>query len=237
MRTIIITICLLLLGITVQAQQALQKYYTATQALEGQADSEEKSKTRGKALAVFHDERVKEAGTETAKNEAGKLFRQYLDYDLYAALYPWGGNDPLKLGGKNKGTTDGIINFDTQTEIHTRNFFQALSPFLTGRRVSIPPSYPNWEDDEPDNTNSLPNFDHLDNSLDWLFFVNDPSNDGDQTFPFLSSKKWGYNDLERRKKDLCLFVNSNCSGSGTISNGTFELMKMIIFNPFPLASH
>lgn len=87
MRTIIITICLLLLGITVQAQQALQKYYTATQALEGQADSEEKSKTRGKALAVFHDERVKEAGTETAKNEAGKLFRQYLDYDLYAAFY------------------------------------------------------------------------------------------------------------------------------------------------------
>lgn len=69
MRTIIITICLLLLGITVQAQQALQKYYTATQALEGQADSEEKSKTRGKALAVFHDERVKEAGTETAKTK------------------------------------------------------------------------------------------------------------------------------------------------------------------------
>lgn len=176
-----------------------------------------------------------------AYGEAAKYWLAIIDgatnISQDAALYPWGGNDPLKLGGKNKGTTDGIINFDTQTEIHTRNFFQALSPFLTGRRVSIPPSYPNWEDDEPDNTNSPPNFDHLDNSLDWLFFVNDPSNDGDQTFPFLSSKKWGYNDLERRKKDLCLFVNSNCSGSGTISNGTFELMKMIIFNPFPLASH
>lgn len=159
-----------------------------------------------------------------------------------AALYPWGGTDPLQLGGKNKGTTNGVINFDTQTEINNRDFFQALSPFLTGRRyfshrAPVPPGYPNWEDDEPDNTNSSPNFDHSDNSLDWLFFVNDPSNDDDATFPYLSNKKWGYNDLERRKKDLCMFVNSNCSGSGTISNGTFELMKIIVFQPFPLGSH
>lgn len=86
MKTTIITICLLVAGITAQGQQALQKYYTTVQALETQSDSEEKSKKRGKALAVFHDERVKEVGNETAKNETQKLLRQYADYDFFAAF-------------------------------------------------------------------------------------------------------------------------------------------------------
>lgn len=85
MKTAIIILCLLLTGITAQAQQALQKYYTALQALEGQSDSKE-SESRGKALAVFYDERVKEAGIETAKNETAKLLRQYIDYDFHAAF-------------------------------------------------------------------------------------------------------------------------------------------------------
>lgn len=183
-----------------------------------------------------------------AYNETARYWLSMLDGTTNIpqdeALYPWGSSDLLQLGGKNNGYTTGNgggLNFDTQTEIHPRRFFQSISPFLTGRRYLVyrpsDPYPPTWEDDDPDNTNSAPNFDHSDNSLDWLFFVNDPSNNNDENFPFLSSKKWGYNDLERRKKDLCLFVNSNCSGSGTISNGTFELMKMIVFNPFPLASH
>lgn len=136
MKTTIITICFLLAGITTQAQQALQKYYTAVQALENQADSEEKSKTRGKALAVFHDERVKEAGTETAKNEAGKLFRQYLDYDLYASFYFL-----MRLSNTDDGTLF-INNYATQDErakiklLATRNVTayntQSKQPYPSG---------------------------------------------------------------------------------------------------------
>jgi hypothetical protein len=151
------------------------------------------------------------------------------------ALYPWGGSDALKIGGKNKGYTEGSgggLNFDTQKEIHPRRFFQILSPFLTGRRL-FSNILNDWEDDEPNNNNEAPYFDKSDNSLDWLFFVNDPSNNG--YFPYIDDQKWGYNDLERRKKDLCLFLNTNCSGF-TI-NGTTELMQLISFTPFPLASH
>lgn len=106
-KTIII-VYLLLFGITAQAQQALQKYYTAVQTLESQPNSEKNSAERGKALAVFHDERVKEAGSETAKNETTKLLRQYIDYDFFAAYY----------------FTLRLINFDDGKYFHT-NYFNA----------------------------------------------------------------------------------------------------------------
>ncbi|MBK7691159.1 MAG: hypothetical protein IPJ31_08590 [Bacteroidetes bacterium] len=93
--------------------------------------------------------------------------------------------------------------------------FQMVSPFLTGRRYS---GGNNWEDDELDNNNVLANPLNSDNILGFkdqdlkgLFFVNDPHNNNlsagqiDGDYPKLHDQKWGFNDLERRKKDLCIY--------------------------------
>lgn len=87
MKTILIVICLFVLWITTShSQQALERYYITVNLLENQPESKDKSKQRGKALAIFYDERVKEIGVEKAKNETVDLFRKYTDYDFYAAF-------------------------------------------------------------------------------------------------------------------------------------------------------
>lgn len=53
--------------------------------------------------------------------------------------------------------------------------------------------------------------------------------------------KYGYNDLQRRQNDLCLFLQTtpSCSGGGGTLSKTalFSLMKNISFIPLPLHSH
>lgn len=85
MKQASITLCLLLIGIFAQAQQALEKYQAAVQALEAQAESKAKSDERGKALAKFFDSRISEASKEKAVQETLPYFRQLVEYDFLAA--------------------------------------------------------------------------------------------------------------------------------------------------------
>lgn len=85
MKQATISICFLLAGIFAQAQQALEKYQAAMQALETQAESKTKSDERGKALAKLFDSRITEANKEKAIQETLPYFRQLIDYDFLAA--------------------------------------------------------------------------------------------------------------------------------------------------------
>jgi len=95
-----------------------------------------------------------------------------------AAFYPWG-TAPLELGGGNVGRTmdaylSSVVQNQTATpHIERRNFFQHVSPFLTGRRYLeyVAPEYgnPTWEDDEEDNDNFLSgNFARSDSGMEGL---------------------------------------------------------------------
>jgi len=165
------------------------------------------------------------------------------------SLYPWGGNDPLQGGGKNNGLTEdlqvgNVINFDIYAEIKNQTFFQNVSSFLTGRRYRSAYDHlnltPNWQDDNLDDDNTFDqDYPELnDNQMEGLFYVNDPSNNGLQNFPYVDDKKWGYNDLLNRKIKLCQFLLSHC-GDGPTSNdpSAIQMITQISFIPFPLASH
>nr|MBP6314196.1 hypothetical protein [Chitinophagaceae bacterium] len=166
----------------------------------------------------------------------------------------------LKNNGKTYEPTGGGShkkNFDF-IEKTTNTTNQVVSPFLTGRKYSNQVGN-SWEDDELNNNtpamfpsgneaplNSIdPTYGKLsDEKLTGLFFVNDPSNQSQKTignglgpglggpFPQQHSARNGFNDLERRKIDLCKFINLNCNGSDVIG-----LMANIIFTPFPLGGH
>lgn len=52
--------------------------------------------------------------------------------------------------------------------------------------------------------------------------------------------KFQYNDLQRRKDDLCKLLNKCCNcglSVQTSPNIPFELVKRIDFTPFPIGSH
>lgn len=83
--TLIATSFLLFMTFTIQAQEAHRKYNTTVSQIEKQPDSRSKSEERGKALAIFYDSRIIEAGSETAKTETATIFRQLIDYDFLAA--------------------------------------------------------------------------------------------------------------------------------------------------------
>ncbi len=56
-----------------------------------------------------------------------------------------------------------------------------------------------------------------DNKMNWFFYVNDPSNDFvgyDKIFK-TNTQQFKFNELERRKTDLCNLINSSCSGLNT----------------------
>lgn len=157
-------------------------------------------------------------------------------------LYPNGSaiSGPLKPHGFNSGltfdaiTSSVINNFHTADEIENHQYFQSLSPFLTGRRYSIISSTPTWEDDQPD---LLVESATPDNTLQGLFFVNDPANDNyNGTFPQINDQKWGFNDLQRRMIDLCNFVNADCTVVGG-PRSVMQLISLMRFAPFGLGAH
>lgn len=160
-------------------------------------------------------------------------------------FYPWFDNGPLQHGGKNKGITQALFppleieNLKADPDILQRSVFQQVSPFLIGRRyVNNPPTGTSnqWEDDEPDNSNAHPgNYEELDSGMIGLFYVNDPSNDAQFDFPIISNQKWGFNDLLRRRNDLCDFVNNDCAGPGP--DLVVKLVALVRFVPLPEASH
>lgn len=137
------------------------------------------------------------------------------------------------------------------TEKTTNNYNQVVSPFLTGRKYSNVIGN-NWEDDELNNLvvegevvgqpDDINNF--ADDFTHGLFYSNDPSNESTLTignglgaglggpFPQKHTAKWGVNDLERRKDDLCIFLSQSCNFPSLV-----DLMQKINKMPLPLHSH
>ncbi len=96
-----------------------------------------------------------------------------------------------------------VLNYD-ETTAGSNQYHVKVSAFLTGRtyKGTISPTY---DDDFNGDTD--------DASLDGLFYVNDPANDATHTpsqEPLPNDTKYGYNDLLRRKNDLCSFSYSAC---------------------------
>jgi len=162
-------------------------------------------------------------------------------------FYPWS-TGVTGINGKNIEmsanpplSTPEVLNYDVNAEIVNQNFFQAVSPFLVGRRYrSYLNGLTNWQDDELDDENlDNINIENADNSRNGLFYVNSPANMYiEERFPFVRSKKWGYNDLLNRKNKLCQFLLSNCGDGPTSNNPTaIGMITQISFIPFPLASH
>jgi hypothetical protein len=130
---------------------------------------------------------------------------------------------------------------------------QVVSPMLTGRRYSSEGN--GWQDDELDDANvetplgipySPSNL--SDEFMNGFYWVNDPTNESSTipvslrqfgeggSFPQLHTQRWGFNDLERRKKDLCFFLSMPC---GNLSSPIrfFTIMEKISFIPLPFRGH
>jgi len=48
-------------------------------------------------------------------------------------------------------------------------------------------------------------------------------------------KRWGYNDLQRRKQDFCNLIRDDCSGYP--KEKIIPIIKATSFIPFPKGSH
>jgi len=106
--------------------------------------------------------------------------------------------------GSSGGTT--IENYPVPSG---NRYFPKVSAFLTGRNYS---GQGTFQDDFIDATD-----DATDSTMNGLFYVYDPTNG---PFKYVSSVgylRWGYNDLERRKKDLCALVNNQCDESVAVA--------------------
>lgn len=96
-------------------------------------------------------------------------------------------------------------------------YYQNVSAFLTGNRYSGTAAAPTYDDDNTSDAD--------DNNMEGLFYVNDPSYMG-------GGKKHGFNDLVRRRDDLCNLVNSSCAVFNVI-----DLAANIKFVPLGLGAH
>lgn len=117
-----------------------------------------------------------------------------------------------------------------------KNHYPIVSGFLTGRNCTGKIGN-HIHDDDFDNTldNPTDNLPVNQSSARFsLFYVLDPTNHN--TSPkVLPEKRWGFNDLERRRKDLCAYLNANnCS----ISNSSvIPILHNVIRKPFGKAPH
>lgn len=128
-----------------------------------------------------------------------------------------------------------------------------VSPFLTGRNFR---GNNNWEDDDYTNPNNddndLSNDDFGDHEINGLFYVNDPSNESDESdihfmyppsqpasagtpFPKLHDNRTGFNDLQRRQMDLCNLANSCCDP--TLCPDILSLVEQMAFMPLSKNAH
>ena len=175
----------------------------------------------------------------------------YVDYDISSP-----GNDPLidnRLDAFNQGTTLELTdqsdkNNSDDNEKFSNQKNQVVSPFLTGRKLSsVNPSTGQhdggtwWQDDELDDATEAT--DGLDITQEGFYYVNDPNNESNAggvnsstglggKFPQIHTKRWGFNDLERRKSLLCGLTQLPCV------NGTLiELLGSIVYLPLPTNSH
>lgn len=125
----------------------------------------------------------------------------YIDLgDGNPAINPYDGN--------RWQTTTPTGSVDNYPEPSGERYWQNVSAFLTGRSYSGSVSAGTYDDDETD-----PNKDIVpDNTLDGLFFVNDPTNGQLQYGQSLTDMvRFGFNDLKMRKTRLCQLINSSCT--------------------------
>lgn len=83
---------------------------------------------------------------------------------------------------------------------------------------------------------STPFPDLIDTGMDGLFYVNDPSNNLGNEFPYIGDRKNGFNDLQRRKADMCMLLNADCSGS-IRKHPVAKMIGLIRFIPLPEGGH
>jgi hypothetical protein len=160
-----------------------------------------------------------------------------------------------------------------RSRVVSNTYHQTVSPFLTGRRYMSNGNFdiqnkdfdntPGWQDDLL--SDLLIKENAPDNSMEGLFYVNDPSNQASgmvdpndlSNFPMSNppleseiqakenyknqfNTKYGYNDLQRRKDDMCRLLSLCCNcglSTSTSSSVPFELIKRLDFIPLPYASH
>jgi hypothetical protein len=123
-------------------------------------------------------------------------------------------------------SADRFPNYSIPTS-NTRDFV-SVSAFITGRTYDGT----SFDDDE-----SNPLLDKVaDNNMEGLYFVNDPSNSYDpnndlgdvKNYFGRNDKRHGFNELERRQKDLCDLVQINCTNPmGVVS--VLDLIKNLKF--------
>lgn len=107
-----------------------------------------------------------------------------------------------------------------------------ISAFLTGR------TYANssWDDDNTDPGNE----DVSDNAMDGLYYVNDPDNGSPTTLEPQTIQN-GYNDLERRKIDMCRLLTNNCDNTDVLGaaevHDVIEILGAVKFMPFAQGAH
>jgi hypothetical protein len=153
-----------------------------------------------------------------------------------------------------------------RSRVVSNTYHQTVSPFLTGRRYTSNGGFDDasktftgnvgWQDDELNDvgkeTENVPVNGNLvnikaDDKLTGLFYVNDPSNQAllspvgySSAIPQTHNDKFKYNDLQRRKDDLCKLLQTCCNcglSVNTSPNVPLELIKALSFTPFPNGSH
>ena len=115
-----------------------------------------------------------------------------------------------------------------KTEVSANIYHAKVSAFLTGRRYrGALTSTPGFTDDNGSASGSM----------DGLFYVNDPSNDsyvGTGHNNLGPIGKFGYNDLMRRRDDLCWFTHPSCGQGGSV---VLLLTKSVLMNVLPIGGH
>lgn len=148
-----------------------------------------------------------------------------------------------------------VDNFKPQYYVGDQVTVPNVSPFLTGRnfRGFNADGSPNWQDDfysdVDDRDNQIGIFGSVedqyivgDNQLTGMFYVNNPANRsgtaaGSGPFPKAHEHRIGFNELERRKEDLCLLANSCCLGFVACSEDLMQLVQQMDFVPLPKGGH
>lgn len=155
----------------------------------------------------------------TVSGESAKYWQASTPPDTKEAIADWK-NSPTNVNGN--------FPFPANKKQH----WVTVSAFLTGRNYSgpanDPQSLPTYDDADPNDAG--------DDGIDGLFQVTDPVSNS----PFANGVNYqgtmlfGYNDLERRRQDLCNLVNSDCE---LLEAPVIKLMKQLTFNVLPKGAH
>jgi hypothetical protein len=133
-----------------------------------------------------------------------------------------------------------------------------VSPFITGRNFASNGSgwYDDWLNDTSEvfKVNALGNYatpllpSNIDKTLKDFFFVNDPDNRRQSQVPNANNSLSGYwpqnhdrksafNELERRRIDLCQFLRKSCYGTKGNEDMVGIMFELATFEPFTPKGH